>query len=61
MSSMTIYDIYVTYKDKRIVADASGPYFGSYLHMDDAMKKALEYEKDPNVFMSSIKTSSVMA
>lgn len=61
MSSMTVYDIKVIFKDKSINTDASGPYFGSYLDKEDAVAKALEYEKEENIFMTMIETSSIMA
>lgn len=61
MTSMTVYDVEVIHKDKTIVMDTSGPYFGSFLDHDAAIKCAVEYEKDNDVFMTYIKQSSVMA
>jgi hypothetical protein len=61
MSSMIVYDIKIILKDKSINTDTSGPYFGSYLDKEDAIAKASEYEKEENVFMTLIETSSIMA
>ena len=61
MTTMTVYDIKIINKDKTTTNDKSGPYYGSYVNMEAAIKQSLEYEKDPNVFMTRIESTNIMA
>jgi len=62
MTSMTVYDIQVIYKDKTVVMDKSGPYYGSYLEDDPALdKRCEEILEDANVLTVIVNSSSEMA
>lgn len=62
MTSMTVYDIQVVRKDKTIVEDRTGPYYGSYFENDPDLKKRCKelYEAD-DTFIVIVKSASVMA